>query len=101
MYEASWRELRHVRRLALCVVLAFIVLVYVEHFIDPRWLVTTQLVINFSVWAAFWTYAAIRYQWWRCPRCNCPFQTGFIVGPWSMWPRNKCIHCGLQVGSEE
>jgi hypothetical protein len=73
MYEASWRQLRRVRLLALYAVLALIALVVLESWIDPRWILTRQLVISFSVWAVFWSYPVVRYQWWRCPRCRPPF----------------------------
>jgi hypothetical protein len=99
MYEASWRQLRRVRLLALSAVFALLPLIIFESQIDPRWILTPQLVITFSVWAVFWGYAVLRYQWWLCPRCRRPFQTGLIVGPWSVLPREKCINCGLPVGS--
>ena len=99
MYDLAWRQLRRVRRVALSAVLVWVVWLLVEARLDPSWEVTKQLATSFVVCAAFWNYAILRYLWWRCPRCNSPFQAGFILWPGTIWPRKQCIHCGLHVGT--
>ena len=99
VYEDAWRQLKRIRVTAVFAVLVWLVWLVVERFADPAFEVTRQLEISFLACAAFWTYAILRYEWWRCPRCRHPFQVSSIIGPWTAWPRKQCIHCGLRVGS--
>ena len=98
-YENAWRKLRRVRVIAAFAVLAWVIWLIAELFLDPGFEITRQLVISGGACAAFWSYAILRYNFWLCPRCRYPFQTTWIVGPWSVWPRDSCIHCGLKVGT--
>src|SRR5579872_2546293 len=100
MYEETWRRLRRGRRLMVCALLVWLTWLLVEFGLDSHFVVTRQFAISFVICAIFWSYAVLRYLWSRCPRCGHPFQAAFIVGPWTIWPRGKCIHCGLPFGAE-
>ena len=98
-YNAAWRKLKRFRQTVVLAMIALVVLLLVESRLDPDFIVTRQLAIGFIVWAAFWSYAMLRYLYWRCPRCGLAFQAGFMQGPWTYWPRQGCKHCGLKVGA--
>ena len=48
-----------------------------------------------AAWIASFIIAAIRIQWFRCPKCHEKFFSSF-------WYHNpyarKCVHCGLPLG---
>jgi hypothetical protein len=99
MYETAWAELHRIRLRVACAVLCLIALIIVEHFINPQFYLTPQMVTCFVVWSGFWCYAFLTFLWWKCPRCGSAFQSGPIWGPWTFWPRKSCYRCGLEVGS--
>jgi len=98
-FESAWRELRRVRVTVATAVIFLVVWLLTEWVVDPEFIITPQFVISLVPCAVFWSYAILRYNFWLCPRCRYPFQTSWIVGPWSVWPRDSCIHCGLKVGT--
>ena len=98
MYERAWRELHIIRVRFVSAVLCLVALAVAEHFINPQFYLTPQMVICFGAWSAFWCYAFLKFLWWKCPRCGLVFQSGPIWGPWTFWPRKRCHNCGLEVG---
>jgi hypothetical protein len=77
----------------------WVVWVLVERSVDPGFVITRQLAISFVACATFWSYAILKYEYWRCPRCRHSFQIASIVGFWTIWPRKQCVNCGLPVGA--
>ena len=100
VYEETWRRFRRGRWLVVSAALVWLMWLLVESRLDPHFEVTRQLAISFAICAIFWSYAVLRYLWSRCPRCGHPFQSGFIMGPWTIIPRKECIHCGLPFGAD-
>jgi len=98
-YENAWRQLRRVRRLTAYSVIFLSGWLLLQLIVDPQFELTHELVLTFLPAVAFWSFAILRYLHWRCPNCGMAFQSGFIGGPWTLWPRKRCIHCGIEIGS--
>ena len=92
-YTEAWREYRKRRNLVLFAFLGYMPIVGLFGFLTIQVFKTTTpaYVAAFS-WMAFYAVAGIRFQAFKCPRCD-----RWFFAKW--WYRNtfaqQCVHCGL------
>ena len=88
-----WLEYRKRRNLFLLAILGYVPIVFLITLATTRLFHTTTpgFVVAFG-WMAFFAIAGIRFQTFRCPRCN-----KWFFAKW--WYHNifarRCVHCGL------
>jgi len=92
-YVESWQEYRKRRNLLLFAFLGYVPIVGIVALITIRLFgSTTPAFILALSWMAFFVFAAIRFQTFRCPRCG-----KWFFATW--WYHNifarRCVHCSL------
>jgi hypothetical protein len=93
-YETEWIEYRRMRNTGLLVWLGGVPLIGA---LQLGWGMLFHNGYLFSVLGSVWFLACIfyglRYQLWRCPRCNEIYAGKFWyhLGPFA----RHCVHCGL------
>ncbi len=100
-YSDQWERMRGVsRRLVLAYVIGPIGFVLNHVLIDPTNRLTAPIAVFSVAWMVFLVGTSIQYQVMPCPRCGRAWQGDWLsfdrIGPWRMFLRLKCPHCGLE-----
>src|SRR5258708_34450184 len=91
-----WQEYRKRRSLALFAFLGYVPIVFGFAVVTMRLFHTTTpaFIAGFS-WMAFYAFAGIRFQTFRCPRCRKWFFIRWWPPPPPTFLAQRCVHCGL------
>jgi hypothetical protein len=96
-YAEQWKRMRRIhRQLLLSYLIGPIGFVFNHFLIDPTNQGTPGILIFTAAWLSFLIWAAMEYRNIRCPRCGQLWRRNF-VGPWSIFLRHRCPHCGLEL----
>jgi hypothetical protein len=100
MYAEQWEEYRKRRRIFLSVLLGcflpFVYCILLFKVLPDEEIVNRVYLAMFATWGLVLSWAWIRLQYWRCPRCDNYYFRGLSLNPFV----RRCLHCGLKKWDE-
>ncbi|HEU5457545.1 MAG TPA: hypothetical protein VFU68_02895 [Terracidiphilus sp.] len=92
-YTQNWQRYRSLRRTALLFALGIVPVAWLLRFLHEPPGVHTMRTSLLALYGLFWMIAALRFEFFPCPRCGQAFATTWLYNRGFF--ASECVHCGL------
>ena len=93
-YEPQWQDYKRRRNLLAFAFIGYVPITGIFAYLTTQFLHTQAAIPAFAgCWMAFFAFAGIRFQLFRCPRCGKRF---FLKSLYKNPLTSRCLHCGLR-----